>query len=159
MKALYITMLAAAVALVPSCANWKDSNFISANEVGQVSRVVPGTVISARTVRIDATSTDKNLGTIIGAAAGAGAGQMLGGGSGRAVSTVGFGIAGALAGRATGKYANQSDGQILKVKVDRTGEIYQVKQHIYEGIGPITEGMHGDLTIGSSGCSFRPDGY
>ena len=159
MKTLYITMLALAVTFVPSCANYANPNQIAANEVGSVGEVIPGTFIQAKKIRIDASSTDKNLGTGIGAAVGAGTGQLLGGGSGRVVSTVGFGIAGALAGRAAGKYATQADGQELQIKADKGGKVYRIQQNIYQGIGEIPVGTHGYLTIGSRNNSFRPDGY
>ncbi len=157
-KAFLITMMSLAVTLVPSCANLANPYTASANEVGSVGEVVAGTVIQATKIRIDASSTDKNIGTTIGAAAGAGAGQLLGGGSGRIASTVGFGIAGALAGRAVGKYATQADGQELLIKADKGGKIYRIQQNIFEGIGEIPVGTHGYLTIGSRSNVFRPDG-
>ncbi len=159
MKSFYVTMLAAMAVFVPSCSNWADPNYVSANEIGAVSEVVAGTVVSAQRIRIDAGSSDKNLGTGLGAAVGAGAGQLLGGGSGRIASTVGFGVVGALAGRSVGKYANQADGQLLMIQADKGGKTYQVKQPVYQGIGEIPVGAHGYLSLGSRGSSFRPDGY
>ncbi len=158
-KALFVTMLALSVAFVPSCANYANPYSASANEMGSVGEVVAGTVIQASKIRVDASNTDKNLGTIGGAALGAGLGQMLGSGSGRVVSTVGFGLLGAGAGRGVGKYATQADGQELLIKADQGGKIYRIQQNIYDGIGEIPVGTHGYLSIGSSKNVFRPDGY
>ncbi len=158
-KTLFAAMLALSVAFVPSCANYANPFSADANEVGSVGEVIAGTVVQATKIRIDASNTDKNLGTIGGAALGAGLGQMLGGGSGRVVSTVGFGLLGAGVGRGIGKYATQADGQELMIKADKGGRIYRIQQNIYEGIGEIPVGTHGYLSIGSRKNVFRPDGY
>ncbi len=158
-KAFLIAMLALSVTFVPSCANLADPFAADANEAGSVGEVIAGTVVQARKIRIDASNTDKNLGTIGGAALGAGLGQMLGGGSGRVVSTVGFGLVGAAAGRGVGKYATQADGQELLIKADKGGKTYRIQQNIYDGIGEIPVGTHGYLSIGSRKNVFRPDGY
>ncbi len=152
-------MLALSIVLVPSCANLGSLNKVGANEVGSVAQVISGTVVSARTVRADASSTDKNVGTGIGAALGAGAGSLLGSGSGRVVSTVGFGVLGAMAGRGVGKYANQSDAQELVIRADGSKAQYRVTQPIYEELGPIPVGTHGTLQYGAAGSKFVPDGY
>ncbi len=158
-KALFVTLLALSVAFVPSCANYANPYTADALEAGSVGEVIAGTVVQATKIRIDASNTDKNLGTIIGAGVGAGAGQLLGGGSGRVASTVGFGLAGALAGRGVGKYASQADGQELMIKADKGGKVYRIQQNIFEGIGEIPVGTHGYLTLGSRKNVFRPDGY
>lgn len=158
MKAIaYMSLLAVGLAMVPSCANYANFNRVSANSVGTVQQVIPGTVVSARTVRIDASSTDKQLGTGVGAVAGAASGALLGGGKGQLVSAAGFGLAGALAGRAIGKYANQSDGQELTIQADKGKQMYTVTQPIYEGYGAIPVGTHGNLQYGSN-ARFVPDG-
>lgn len=159
MKRVIVTCLALGVALLPSCANYGDLSRVTAGEVGTVSQVIPGTIVSARTVRADASGTDKALGTGVGAALGAGAGSLLGGGSGRVVSTVGFGVLGALAGRGAAKYANQSDAQELVIRADGTNATYSVVQPIYEQYGPLSPGLHGNLHYGSKGSKFIPDGY
>lgn len=148
-----------ALALVPSCANLANMNQVSANEVGSVAQVISGTVVSARSVRIDASASDKSLGTGIGAALGAGSGALLGKGKGQLVSTVGFGVLGAMIGRGTSKYANQADGQELTIQADKGGAQYRVTQPVYEQIGLIPVGTHGTLQYGGSGSKFLPDGY
>lgn len=158
-KNIITSLLALSVVLVPSCANLANFNAVGANEIGSVAQVIPGTVISARTVRADASSTDKNLGTGIGAALGAGAGSLLGKGSGQVVSAVGFGVLGAMAGRGVSKYANQSDAQELVIQADGSKAQYRVTQPIYEQLGPIPVGTHGSLQYGGAGSKFVPDGY
>lgn len=156
-KTIIMTLAAASLAFVPACSNYADFNRVSASSVGGVSQLIPGTVVSARTVRIDASSSDKSTAGLIGSALGAGAGNMLGRGKGRVVSTVGFGVAGLLAGRGVGKYANQSDGQELTIQADHDKRMYTVTQPIYAGYGAIPVGTHGNLQYGSN-AKFVPDG-
>lgn len=156
---IYATLLALSLVLVPSCANLGSLNRVGANEVGSVAQVIPGTVVSARTVRADASSSDKNLGTVLGAALGAGSGSMLGRGKGQVVSTVGFGALGAMVGRGVGKYANESDAQELVIQADSDKKQYRVIQPIYKELGAIPVGTHGSLQYGGSGSKFVPDGY
>ncbi len=158
MKKVLMTVLCAVSAVtLPSCAGLGNLSQVSANSVGTVGQVIPGTVIAARNVTIEASSTSKNLGTGIGAALGAGAGSLLGKGSGQVVSTVGFGVVGALAGRGVGA-ANQTQGQVLTIKADgKNGATYNVTQPVYEEFGYIPVGTHGTLQLGSEG-KFLPDG-
>ncbi len=158
-KTLFVTMLALSVAFVPSCANYANPFSADANEMGSVGEVIPGTVVQATKIRVNASSTTKNIGTVGGAAVGAGLGQMLGGGSGRVVSTVGFGVLGAGLGRAAGAGVGAADGQELLIKADQGGRTYRIQQNIFEGIGEIPVGTHGYLSIGSRKNVFRPDGY
>lgn len=158
MKAIvYMSLLAVGLAIVPSCSNYANFNRVSANSVGSVSQVIPGTVVSARTVRIDASSSDKSLGTGLGAVVGAASGALLGRGKGQLVSAAGFGLAGAGLGRGIGKYANQSDGQELTIQADKGHQMYTVTQPIYKGYGAIPVGTHGNLQYGSN-AKFVPDG-
>lgn len=160
MKAtVYTLALAMGLALMPSCSDMTSLNTVSANSVGTVAQLIPGTVTAARTVQIDASSTDKNLGTGFGAAIGAGAGSLLGRGKGQLVSTVGFGVAGAALGRAIGKQAGKTAGQQLTIQVDGSKQIFTVTQPIYEQIGAIPVGTHGNLQYGSAGSKFLPDGF
>ncbi len=157
-KSIITSLLVLSLVLVPSCANLGSLSQVNANEIGSVAQVISGTVVSARTVRADASSSDKNLGTGIGAAVGAGAGSLLGGGSGRLVSTVGFGVLGAMAGRGVAKYANQSDAQELVIQADGSKAQYRVTQPVYKEIGLIPVGAHGTLQYGGAGSKFIPDG-
>lgn len=125
---------------------------------GTVAVVQQGTVVAARMIQFDASSTEKNLGTGIGAGIGAGSGAMLGRGSGNIVSTVGFGIVGSLAGRGIAKAAGTVPGQELDIRIDNSKEVLRVKQRIYENIGAIPVGVHGTLERGGGYSKFVPDG-
>ena len=159
MKATVITAaLLMGLAALPSCSDMSSLSSAPSSSMGTVAQVVPGTVISARTVQVDASSSDKNLGTGFGAAIGAGAGSLLGRGKGQLVSTVGFGVLGAAAGRALGKEAGKTTAQELVIRADGSKAQYRVTQPIYQQLGAIVEGTHGNLEIGSSGSKFVPDG-
>lgn len=156
MKYSVMALVAGAMALT-SCDTMNNLNYASHNSVGVATRSVGATVVGARDVTIDSSDSSRNLGTGLGAALGAGAGSLLGGGKGQLVSTVGFGIAGALAGRAIGD-ANTTRGQALTVKVDGSKEQYTVTQPIYKQIGRIPVGCHGRFEMGGSQSRFIPDG-
>ena len=152
--------IALGISLLPSCSDMASLTSVSHSSVGTVSQVISGTVVSARTVQIDASSTDKNLGTGIGAALGAGAGSLLGGGRANNVSTVGFGVLGAVIGRGIGKEAGKVYGQELTIQADgKGGQQFVVTQPIYEQVGAIPVGVHGKLQYGSTGSKFLPDGF
>ena len=157
-KTIIAFVLAAGLLAVPSCTNLGSLDTVSSNQAGAVGEVITGTVTNARNVTIDTDSSTKNMGTILGAAVGAGAGQLLGGGSGRVASTVGFGALGALAGRGAAKYGDQTQGQVLTIKADKGGRTYNVTQPVYEGVGYIPVGTHGTLQLGGGG-KFLPDGF
>lgn len=156
-KTIIALAMAAGLLAVPSCTNLGSLDTVSANQAGAVGEVITGTVVNARNVKIDSDSSTKNMGTLVGAAVGAGAGQLLGGGSGRVASTVGFGALGALAGRGVTKSADQTAGQVLTIKADKGGRTYNVTQPVYEHIGYIPVGTHGTLQLGGGG-KFLPDG-
>lgn len=159
MKAsLTIAALAIGMLALPACNNMSSLNSAPASTLGSVANVYSGTVVAARTVQVDASSTDKNLGTGIGAVVGAGAGSLLGRGKGQLVSAAGFGLAGALAGRAIGKEAGKVTAQELTIRLDGSNVSKRVTQPIYEQIGAIGVGVHGTLEEGSSGSKFVPDG-
>lgn len=124
-------------------------------QVGAAAQVVPATVVSARTVKVEASASSKNLGAGAGAAVGLGAGQLLGRGKGQVASAVGFGLLGALTGMMIGKEA----GQELMVKLDGSNQQYSVIQPIYKEVGAIPVGTHGSLYIGASDSKFLPDGF
>ncbi len=156
---IIVPILAASALVLSSCNNLADYYASPATAAGTIGEVIPGTVTGARDIMLEASNTSKNLATIAGAAIGAGAGSLLGGGSGNVVSTVGFGVVGAAAGRTAANYADQTPGQILTVKSDKTGRTYNVTQPIYRQFGAIPVGTHGNLTVSNNNSVFAPDGY
>lgn len=159
MKAtVYTALLALGLITIPSCNDMASLNTASAASVGSVAQLIPGTVVSARAVQIDASSSAKSLGTGFGAAVGAGAGSLLGRGKGQLVSTVGFGILGAAAGRALAGQVDKTAGQELVIRADGSNAQYRVIQPVYSQIGAIPVGTHGNLQYGSE-SKFLPDGF
>ncbi len=158
-KNTFIALVVAGVLGLSSCSDMTSLNSTSASSVGTVAVVVPGTVVSARTVEVEASSADKNLGTAVGAALGAGSGSLLGRGKGQIVSTVGFGIVGALAGRSVGAAVGKTKGQELVIRSDKDRQQYRVIQPIYSQIGAIPVGTHGNLQYGNGNSKFLPDGF
>lgn len=160
MKATAITAaLAMGMFLLPSCSDMSSLNSAPASTMGSVAEVMYGTVVAARTVQVDATSSDKNLGTGLGAVIGAASGSLLGRGKGQIVSAAGFGVLGAAAGRAIGKEAGKTTAQELTIRIDGSKKEYRVTQPIYSQVGAIGVGTHGTLERGASGSKFLPDGF
>ena len=160
MKKIYcIALMTAGLLGLSSCSDMTSLNSMSANSLGSVAQVIPGTVVSARVVQVEANDSSKNMGTAIGTALGAGAGSLLGRGKGQIVSTVGFGVVGALAGRGVGAAVGKTKGQELVISADGTKQQYRVIQPIYSQIGAIPVGTHGNLQYGGSESKFLPDGF
>lgn len=158
MKTKYCVMaLVAGSMMLASCDTMNKFNYVNNNQVGVATQTFGATVVAARDVTIDASSTSRNLGTGLGAALGAGAGSLLGGGKGQLVSTVGFGVLGAAAGRGLGDM-NTTSGQQLTVKLDNSKTTYTVTQPIMDQIGRIGVGQHGVFQMGGNSSCFIPDG-
>lgn len=159
MKMNYIvTAVMAACMLVTTSCTTMSGGSVAANKVGYGAQAFPATVVAAKDVTIEATSTAKNVGTATGAVLGAGAGQLLGGGKGRVASTAGFGVLGALAGRQLGAAVGNNAGQHITVQIDGTKQLYSVTQPIDPAVGPIPVGTHGMYYHGTNNCRFEPDG-
>jgi outer membrane lipoprotein SlyB len=157
-KYILMAMVAGCALLTTSCSSMSNYNKVSADKVGYGAQAFPATVVAARSVTIETSSTAKNVGTGVGAVLGAGAGQMLGGGSGRIVSAAGFGVLGALAGRYITDAAGNTQGQSITVKIDGTNQLYSVVQPVSEQVGYIPVGAHGIYYHGTNNSRFEPDG-
>ena len=158
MKYIVTALVAGVTLLTTSCSTMVDGNNVSPNKVGYGAQAFPATVVAAKSVNIETTSTAKNLGTGVGAVLGAGAGQLLGGGSGRIVSALGFGAAGALAGRYLTDSMGNTQGQTLTVQIDGTSQLYTVTQPVTKQWGSIPVGAHGMYYHGTNNSRFEPDG-
>lgn len=158
MKGIHFAMTAVAAAsmLVCSCTSMGDLDSVASDQLGAVSRTVPATVTSARYIKASSSSEANSWGTAAGAVLGAGSGQLLGGGSGRTASTLGFGLLGALAGRAAASQF-KTHAQELTLRVDGTKEYYTVTQPVYKQYGVISVGTKGMLQIGSKNSRFIPN--
>lgn len=153
----YITaVLAAATLLVPSCTSMSNYDKISFDDLGGVHETMDGTVVAARYVKADASNETKTWSTALGTVAGVAGGQLLGSGSGRIASTLGFGAAGALAGRGISEGFG-THAQELTVKVDGSKRKYTVTQPIYKQFGAIPVGTRGVLHVGNGRSRFVPN--
>jgi outer membrane lipoprotein SlyB len=127
MKLFAKSLMAATLMAVTltGCAPSLSPDAYTTSGVGQVNRVVPGTVVSTRPVKI---SGDSNLaGTLIGGAAGAVAGSTIGNGGGSVLAAVGGGLAGALIGNQVQKGLSSQTGLEYIIK-DRHGNMFSVVQ-------------------------------
>ncbi len=172
MKTCSLLSLTAAAALLSSCASMEDFDTVSVEQVGVAYRVLPATIISAEDATQEATSTSKNIGTAVGAVLGVAGeavangtlrqqkGMLLpvGKGSGRVASSLGIGLASALAGRYLVASMAQTAGQRLTVRVDDSGETFSFVQPVFKKFGPLSPGMHGNFYLGDRSVYFRPDG-
>ena len=154
-KIIAIALLSAG--LLSSCATMGDFGSATSANMGVPTQVLPATVVSVEEVTQETSSTAKNIGTAIGGLVGAGAGQLLGKGQGRIVSTAGLGAAGALAGRYLIDAMGRTKAQRITVRVDATGGNYTFVQPIYKQHGAIAPGTHGMYYHGNN-AHFVPDG-
>lgn len=118
------SVLLACAGLV-SCAQNVSPNTYQTGEVGVVSKVKKGVVISKRVVKIDNTS---GAGGLAGVAGGAAAGSTLGSGtSTNIVGAVGGAVVGGVVGHAIDKSINQHQGFEYIIKLEK-GETISVTQ-------------------------------
>ena len=158
MKHIVCVLVAGTAMLFSSCSTMVNGNNVSPNKVGYGAQAFPATVVAAKNVNIETTSTAKNLGTGVGAVLGAASGSLLGGGTGKIVSAAGFGVAGALAGRYLTDAMGNTQGQTITVRIDGTNQLYTVTQPVTEQYGYISVGAHGMYYHGGNNCRFEPDG-
>ena len=121
---LIVSMLLS-LALVSGCASSLSSGAYTRDSARQMQTVYYGTVESVRTVQIEGTKT--SVGTGAGAIAGGILGNQVGGGSGRALATVGGALLGGVAGSAAEEGITRQPGYEITVRLDngRTVSIVQ----------------------------------
>ena len=160
MKKNYIVtaLVVGCALLTSSCSTMVDGNNVSANKVGYGAQAFPATVVAAKNVNIETTSTARNLGTGVGAVLGAASGSLLGGGTGQIVSAAGFGVAGALAGRYLTDAMGNTKGQTITVQIDGTSQLYSVTQPVSKQYGYIPVGARGMYYHGTNNSRFEPFG-
>lgn len=141
-----------------SCANMNSINSTAPRTLGTVREDIPGTVVAARTVQVEATDADRNFATGMGAVIGAGSGALLGRGKGQLVSSMGFGVLGAGVGRLIGNELGKIPAQELTIRPDGSKSTLTVTQPIFAELGAIPVGTHGTLQRGATGSKFLPDG-
>ncbi len=157
-KHIVCALVAGSAMLLASCSTMVDGNSVSSTKVGYGAQAFPATVVAAKNVNIETTSTARNLGTGVGAVLGAASGSLLGGGTGKIVSAAGFGVAGALAGRYMTDSMGNTKGQNITVQIDGTNQLYSVTQPVSQQYGYIPVGAHGIYYHGTNNSRFEPDG-
>ena len=100
----YGLLLAFSFATLAGCTSNLSPDVYATQNTGKIQRVVSGTVISSRAVRVADRSTNSNAGVLTGGALGALAGSTIGKGRG----SLAAGIGGALLGGLAGKHAQTS---------------------------------------------------
>ena len=111
--------------LIAACTTNISPDTYSVDSVGDVTRSVPGTIISARPVNVEGTN---KVGGLTGAVAGGVAGSAIGGGDrAHALGAIGGAIIGALAGSAIEKGVTNQTGIEYVVKTD-SGETLTLVQ-------------------------------
>jgi outer membrane lipoprotein SlyB len=124
----HLTLIASmllSLALVSGCASSLSSGAYTRDSARQMQTVQYGTVDSVRTVQIEGTKTA--VGTGAGAVAGGILGNQVGGGSGRALATVGGALLGGLAGSAAEEGITRQAGYEITVRLD-SGRVVSVVQ-------------------------------
>ena len=157
-KHIVCALVAGSAMLLASCSTMVNGNNVSPDKVGYGAQAFPATVVAAKNVNIETTSTARNLGTGVGAVLGAASGSLLGGGTGKIVSAAGFGVAGALAGRYMTDAMGNTKGQNITVQIDGTNQLYSVTQPVSQQYGYIPVGAHGMYYHGTNNSRFEPDG-
>ena len=124
-KSLIMAIGTAALIGLSGCAPY-GAPVMSEGAVNQEMHYETGTIRSVRHVAVQST-TDKTVGSLLGAAAGAALGHMVGGGHGKDLATIAGGLAGAYVGNQVSK-ANASEltirtdhGRTIVVVVKGTG--------------------------------------
>ncbi len=124
-------LLASLIALtVTGCAPSLSPDTYTTSGAGQVNRVVAGTVVSTRPVKVsdDFNSGDGGLtGTLVGAGAGAVAGSALGGGRGSILTGIGGAVVGGIIGNQVQKKLTSQNGIEYVIKA-RDGSLLSIVQ-------------------------------
>ncbi|MFP4251227.1 MAG: glycine zipper 2TM domain-containing protein [Guyparkeria sp.] len=120
-----LVLAAVGVAFLSGCASSLSSGAYSRDSARQMQTVYYGTIDSVRTVQIEGTKTP--VGTGAGAITGGILGNQVGGGSGRALATVGGALLGGMAGSAAEEGLTRQPGYEITVRLDngRTVSIVQ----------------------------------
>jgi len=112
-KIWMISLTAAALIGMGGCAPY-GAPVVSEGATNQVMHYETGTIRSVRPVAVQS-QTDSAVGTLLGAAAGAALGHMVGRGHGKDLATIGGGLAGAYVGNQVSR-ANASE---LTIRTDK----------------------------------------
>ena len=116
---LLLTALFSSAALLSGCASDLSGSSYSRADARAVQNVRMGTIVSLRPVQSEGTKTP--IGTLAGAAVGGIAGNSIGGGRGKAITTILGGVAGGAAGSAVEEGITRTQGVEIVVREDDGG--------------------------------------
>lgn len=129
-KMMAVVMMAA---FLGACASSNSGSVYKRGEARTVQTVKMGVVESVRQVQLEGTKSP--VGTGAGAVVGGVAGNSMGGGRGRAITTVLGAVVGGLAGSAAEEGFTRKDGVEITVKLD-SGNMIAVVQEADEQFNP-----------------------
>jgi outer membrane lipoprotein SlyB len=127
-----LTLLCLA-AFLGACASSNSGGAYTRGQTRQVQTVKMGTVESVRLVKIEGTGSP--VGTGAGAVIGGVAGNSMGGGRGRAITTVLGAVVGGVAGAAAEEGITRKDGFEITVQLDK-GDMIAIVQEADEEFQP-----------------------
>lgn len=126
-RLLAVTVIAGSLAVVAGCANRSASSSVYSYGQAQQEQIVrTGTVVSVRSITIQEDKSS-GVGMVAGGALGGIAANSIGGGSGRALATVGGALLGGLLGNTVEKQVGKKQGLEITVRLDN-GETRVVAQ-------------------------------
>ena len=133
MRFIKVMMMAAIVMALGGCVSSNSGSVYKRGEARSVQTVKMGVVESVRLVKLEGTKSP--VGTGAGAVVGGIAGNSMGGGRGRAITTVLGAVVGGLAGSAAEEGITRDDGVEITVKLD-SGNMIAVVQEADEEFNP-----------------------
>lgn len=144
-KVLFCIIYCSIASIIAACAPNVSPNTYTGSEVGVVSKVNKGVILSKRPVSVD---NSTGAGGLTGAAAGATGGAMLGTSTGGSIlGGIGGAVVGGVVGNAIDKSVNHHQGYeyIIKLDNDQTVSVVQtsdmafsVNQHVLVIYGAMT---------------------
>lgn len=153
MKTTIFALTAISVlAFAPACSNFGTSETYTTSELGSLE-VHSGRITGLKNIIIN--PEDRDYGTLIGAAAGAGAGSLLGGGRGQTLSTIGGGLAGAFLGNQIDKGVSQVEGYEVSVTLD-SGARHVIRQKKDKNV-PLWVGQKVRVLMGGNTPRVEPE--
>lgn len=133
MRFIRIMAIITMAAALAACASSNSGSVYKRGEARTVQTVKMGVVESVRQVKLEGTKSP--VGTGAGAVVGGVAGNSMGGGRGRAITTVLGAVVGGLAGSAAEEGITRKDGVEITVKLD-SGNMIAVVQEADEQFNP-----------------------
>jgi outer membrane lipoprotein SlyB len=125
MKHVGMMMMMVIAALAAGCASSQSGEVYSRNQARSAMTVKLGTVEFVKQVKVE--GTQSGVGAVAGGIAGGVGGNMIGGGKGRTLATLGGAAAGALVGNVAEEKITKYDGLEITVRLD-SGAVTAVVQ-------------------------------